>query len=249
MKTWTQEEIALLHELRKQGKGWSEIATILGRTRKAVEHKVYSKPIPKATNRGKTLTEKELAWLIRHYKHTKNEDIMTKLSISHSSLHRIAREQGLTKSRNFIKKTQTEAKEAAYESHKRNGTFPPKGYHVPNRDKGYFKPGHDLKAKIGNKRFAEMQQKRKEAWRKTYDSDRRRTMVWGFEQKTKFRFTKQSQSKINYRYNLRKKGYIEDPDDHNTFYYPDEEMRRPRMESNAAKYGIRFYPLDEEETE
>ena len=248
MKKWTQEEITLLHEMREQCKGWSEIAATLGRSRKAVEHKVYGKPIPQATHRGKTLTEKELAWLTRHYKHTKNEDIMAKIGISHSSLHRIAREQGLTKSKQFITKMQTQAKDAAYESHKRNRTFPPKGYRIPNSDKGCFKKGHNLKAKLGKKRFAEMQQKRQASWRKTYDSDRRRAIVWGFEQRTKFRFLQQPRSKIAYRYNLRKKGYIEDPDDHNTYYFPNEDMRRPRMETYAAKYGIHFYPLDEDET-
>lgn len=30
----------------------------------------------------------------------------------------------------------------AKESHLRNGTYPPKGFIIPNREKYYFKPGH-----------------------------------------------------------------------------------------------------------
>lgn len=73
-----------------------------------------------------------------------------------------------------------------------------------------------------------------------WDKDKRRTLVWGFEQRTKFRFVKQSRSKINCRYNLRRIGYIECPDDHNLYYYPSEEMRRPKIEENATKHGIKF---------
>ncbi len=80
------------------------------------------------------------------------------------------------------------------------------------------------------------------SWRETYDKDRRRTLVWGFEQRTKFRFVKQSKSKISVRYNLRKKGYIECPEDHNLYFYPTEEVRHPKIEENAIRHGIKFKP-------
>ena len=89
-----QDEIDEFRGLRSLGMEWSEIAVRLGRTRKAVEHKIYNKPIRKVATRGRQLTEKELTWVIRHYKHTKNDEIMEKLGISHSSLHRIARKKG-----------------------------------------------------------------------------------------------------------------------------------------------------------
>ena len=38
---WTQDEIDELRRLRSLGMEWSEIAIRLGRTRKAVEHKIY----------------------------------------------------------------------------------------------------------------------------------------------------------------------------------------------------------------
>lgn len=242
-RKWTQDEIDELRRLRSLGMEWSEIAVRLGRTRKAVEHKIYNKPIRKVATRGRQLTEKELAWVIRHYKHTKNDEIMERLGISHSSLHRIAREHGLTKSRQFMKKTQDEAQVAAAESHRRNGTYPPKGFRIPGSENNGFKKGQSNKDRLSPKRYAEMEEKRRVSWRETYDRDKRRTLSWGFEQRTKFRFVKQTKSKLCYRYNLRKKGYIESPEDHNLYFYPSEEMRRPIMESHATKYGIRFKQL------
>lgn len=242
IRKWTDDEVIRLHELRKEDKSLSEIAIILGRSRKAIEHKIYGKPIPQTTNKGKQLSESEMAWLIKHYKHTKNDAIMARLGISHSSLHRIAHELGLTKSRQFMQKTQAEAAQAAFDSHKRNGTFPPKGYRIPNRETNCFKKGQSNRDRLSPKKYRECQEKRRASWRKTYDSDKRRTLAWGFEQRTKFRFVRQSPSKIAYRFGLRKLGYIEDAVDHNLFYYTSENLRRPKKEANAHKYGIRFLP-------
>ena len=247
-RIWTQEEIDELHRLRSLGLEWSEIAVRLGRTRKAVEHKIYNKPIRRVATRGRQLTEKELAWVIRHYKHTKNEEIMERFELSHSSLHRIAREHGLTKSRHFMKKTQDEAQVAAAESHRRNGTYPPKGFRIPGSDKNCFKKGQSNQDRLTPKRYAEMQEKRRASWRATYDRDKRRTLAWGFEQRTKFRFVKQSRSKIAFRHGLRKCGYVEDPNNHNLYYYTSEHMRRPKRERNASKYGIKIIALETYET-
>lgn len=237
-KKWSQEEIAELHRLKELGLPLSEIAVRLGRTPKSLEHKLYGKPIPHADSPGKSLTGKEITWIINHYKHTRNEEIMSKFGISHSTLHRIAREKGLTKTRQFMRKTQDAAQKAAAESHKKNGTYPPKGFRIPNSP--HFKPGESNRDRLSPKKYAECQAKRRASWRRTYDSDKRRTLAWGFEQRTKFRFVKQPKSKISCRYNLRKRGYIESPDDHNLYFYQNEEMRRPIIESNAKKFGIKF---------
>lgn len=76
-KKWSQEEIAELNRLKELGLPLGEIAVRLGRTPKSLEHKLYGKPIPHAGTPGKTLSEKELSWIINHYKHTRNEEIMS----------------------------------------------------------------------------------------------------------------------------------------------------------------------------
>lgn len=243
LKKWSQEEIDELHRLRGLGLSWDDVASRLGRTRKAIEHKIYGKPIRQAVSRGKEISDSELAWLIRHYKHTRNDDIMVRLGISHSSLHRIAREKGLSKSKQFMKKTQDEAQKAAAESHRKNGTYPPKGFIIPNSPR--FPKGQSNRDRLTPKKYAECQEKRRRSWRKTYDSDKRRTLAWGFEQRTKFRFVRQSKRKISCRYNLRKRGYIECPEGHNLYFYLNEEMRRPIIERNAKEFGIRFQQFNQ----
>lgn len=237
-KVWSQDEINELHRLKELGLPLSEIAVRLGRSRKSLEHKLYGRPIRRVVTPGKELTEKDLTWIICHFKHTRNDEIMSKFGISHSTLHRIAREHRLNKTRQFMKKTQDEAQRAAAESHRKNGTYPPKGFQIPNRNS--FPAGQSNRDRLSPKRYAECQKKRRDSWRETYDRDKSRSLVWGFEQRTKFRFVKQSRSKISCRYNLRKRGYIESPDDHNLYFYLNEEMRRPIIERNARKLGIRI---------
>lgn len=241
---WTEEELRILHEMRAQGQPRLAIAHTLGRSLKAVEHKLYDNPIRQVEVRGRQITGKELSWLIRHYKHTTNDEIMRKLRISHSSLHRLAREHGLKKSRQFTQRKQAEATAAAYESHKRNGTFPPKGFHIPKSESNRFQKGQSNRDRLSPKRYREMQEKRKASWRHTYDRDKRRTLAWGFEQRTKFRFVKQSRTKIYYRFKLRKLGYTEDPGDHNLYYYKSEEMRNPYYEQKASEHGVRFQAVN-----
>lgn len=52
------------------------------------------------------LTDRQLAWLDKHFKHTKNDDCAKHLDISPRSVTRIARERGLKKSPQFIRKYQ-----------------------------------------------------------------------------------------------------------------------------------------------
>lgn len=187
------------------------------------------------------LTPEQEAWMIKHYKHTPNEEICKRFGISLSTMQRIKRELGLSKSRQFMQKCQTNASEKAKESHLRNGTYPPKGYRVPGSENNCFKKGESNRDRLSPKKYVQCLEKRLESWRKTYDADKRR-WKWDLPQKTKFRFSHQSVSKTNYRHNMKKKGYIVDVD-HNICYYPSEEMRRPRAERNGAKYGIKFMPF------
>ena len=50
------------------------------------------------------LTPEQERWLVAHFRHTRNEEIGERLGISQSSLHRFARELGLTKTRQFMRK-------------------------------------------------------------------------------------------------------------------------------------------------
>lgn len=194
------------------------------------------------------LNPEQERWLIAHFKHTKNDVIMARLGLSHSTLHRIARELGLTKTRQFMKKTQMAAALKAKEVCIATGRYAAlKGTQPPRCEEFRFKKGESARSRLSPKRRAEMDRKRRESWKQTRAKDKAR-FTFGFDQKTKFRFVKQSKSKVCYRSNMKKKGYIVNLE-HNVFFYPNEEMRRLRAERNGAKYGIKFKPLPENHIE
>lgn len=52
-----------------------------------------------------TLTPEQERWLVAHFRHTTNPEIARRLGISETTMHRFARELGLTKSRQHMRKT------------------------------------------------------------------------------------------------------------------------------------------------
>ncbi len=189
---------------------------------------------------GKTekivLTTKQERWLTNHFKHTKNSECAERLGISPRSVVRLARAMGLTKSRQFMAKCQHETAKAAKISHRRNGTYPPKGFRIPNSEVGQFKPGVSNLERIGAKREAERIRKSAESRRATIKRERSR-IVWGFEQCTKLKLVS-NPKKIQYRYELRQRGY-QIAKGANEAYIVAETRRSPKVEANARKYGIR----------
>lgn len=98
-------------------------------------------------------------------------------------------------------------------------------------------PGHkytatpEVRAKISNAR------------RELYKAERRRTL-FGLPQRTRLRVGRQDRKKANCRYRMRCNGYVELPGEKNVLFYPSEDMRHPRAEANAARYGLKILPLD-----
>ena len=101
------------------------------------------------------LTPEQEAWLVKHFKHTKNADVAQKLGVSLRSVNRLAERRGLKKSKQFITKCQENATAKAHESNLRNGTYPPKGYLIPNSEKGQFKKGERPIDRLGEKKEEE----------------------------------------------------------------------------------------------
>lgn len=70
-----------------------------------------------------SLSEAEEKWLTKHYQHTKNADILAKLGVGESTLHRYARLMGLKKSSQFVKRTQKENAQEGYKVCKAYGVY------------------------------------------------------------------------------------------------------------------------------
>lgn len=201
---------------------------------------------------GRTLTEKETQWIIRHYQHTKNTDIMEKYGIGESSLHRLARKYGLKKSKQFLGKVQAEAVVAAHDVCRQYGVYEEtsrrmkvkmaemsaRGERIP----GSFMPGVTNVQRLGKKRDRERIEKSRQSRNETIRRDRLR-LHWGLPQQTRIHLTfngydENHHKKSVHRHLFRKHNYIVDwgSDD---VYYDSETDRHPKMEANAHKYGLR----------
>jgi len=152
------------------------------------------------------LTEKQQKWIINHFKNTKNDVIMHKLNIKHSTLHRFAREAGLKKTKKFQQQCQLNASKEAVLANKRNN-WPPKGYIIPRSAEFRLKSGITPAKRLGKKRNQERIRKSAEKRRLTVTAEKRR-VLFGLEQKTKLKVVAAAPSKNAYRYTLKKRGYI-----------------------------------------
>ena len=183
------------------------------------------------------LTDEQEAWLQKHFKHTKNEDIAKRLGVSPRSVNRLAEKRGLTKSRQFIRKTQIDAAAAANKSHRINGTYPPKGYHIPNRENGYFKKGERTIDRIGPKREAERIAKCVQSRKETFKLEKARA-IFGLPRQTKLKVVQRPRRQVWVRYYLRKLGYTVERGS-NVAYYNNQTKRSPKLESEPRS-GFSF---------
>lgn len=189
-----------------------------------------------------TLTEKQEAWLKRHFRNTKNADLCERLGISETALHRFARKLGLTKTKRFMKKMQANAAAKARESHLAFNTYPPKGYRIPRSEEFQFKPGVRPVDRLGKRREAKRVQRSVETRRKTFRFERARA-TFGLPQKTKLRVKQQPRQKILDRSYLKQRGYIIDEKEM-VAYWTGETRRAVRLEAKPKRY-YRFEPLPE----
>lgn len=201
---------------------------------------------------GRSLTEKQIAWIVKHYAHTKNDDIMAKYGIGESTLHRLARKHGLKKTRQQMRKTQRYATEAAHKACRRYGVYEEtrkrmkqqaeerkaRGERIP----GSFMPGQSNRDRLGARRFRKCIEKATATMREIRRKERVR-LHFGLPQLTNLRisyngYTKTQRNKSIHRHLFRKYNYIVEYGS-DEIYYDEETDRRPKMEANAHKYGLK----------
>lgn len=207
---------------------------------------------------GRSLTEKQEGWIIRHYKNTKNSDIMEKFGIGEATLHRLARKHDLKKTKQFTKKMQAAATAAAYEDCRDYGVYEEssrrqkilaaerkaRGERIPSS----FMPGQSNKDRLSPKRFKECIAKSRAKRNESIRKDRIR-IHFGLPQKLKMKlhylgYSAVHRKKSIHRHLFRKHGYIVEYGD-DTCYYTSETKRHPKMEKNAKKWGLKVEPWKE----
>lgn len=183
------------------------------------------------------LTDQQEAWLAKHFKHTKNAEIASRLGISERSVNRLAKRRGLTKSKQFIRKTQLEAAAKANESNRINGTYPPKGYKIPRREEFWFKKGESNIDRFGVKKNAERIVNNTQSRKETFRLEKARAL-YGLPRQTKLQVIKRPRRQIDMRYYLRKRGYIIERGSM-TVYYNENTNRSLELESRP-RTGFTF---------
>ena len=187
-------------------------------------------------NNPYNLTDKQLKYIINHYKHTRNEDLCEKFNLSPFKLQQIRRKYELAKSKIFMNKAAKRGSDAAKIVNKANG-YPQRINLVTHREKANKNAQKALKRKRNNKEwFDEWNRKKGESLSNTFKAEKRR-VLFGLEQKTKLKVTKASGSKREFRHALRKKGYIV-PRNSNVAYYNNQTNRSTRLENNAKNHYI-----------
>ena len=181
-----------------------------------------------------TLTEKQEAYLVRHYPNTKNDVLMEKLGLKFSTFHRIVRSLGLKKTKQFMKKMQHECSEAAKASHMKNGTYPPKGYRIPRSEEFQYQPGEKPWSRCGRRRWNNAHRRGSEKRKETFTEERVRRN-WGLQQRTKLRVLRQPKQKILDRHYLKKCGYILDEVNLIAYWTPNTR-RATRLEAGPRRH-------------
>lgn len=190
------------------------------------------------------LSERDRDWIIRHYKHTKNEVLKERFGITDGWLHRFARENGLRKTGRFMKACQRNAADAARESHLRNGTYPPRGYRIPESEKHCYKAGVARNETRRQKRARIS--KATDTMRRIRYAERVR-IKYGLPRLTRLRLDGQSELRYKQRHYLKACGYILGAPGEWVAYYDEGTRRSSRYENrkpgDAHYIHWEFLPL------
>lgn len=234
---WTRAQVERLRALYHLHTN-EEIAEIMGITLSAVERMASKLRLKKRSKKSKVyLTREQIEWFRANFANTTNAEISARLNIKLSTMHRLARAYGLTKSKEFMQDWHKKITAIARATNERNN-WPPKGYIIPRSREFLFKKGVTPLMRLGPEKEAERIRKRTETFRATIASERRR-ILFGFEQKTKLKLNGSFRDKANVRFQLRKLGYIVERGA-NTATITPLTRRSERYEKRCKEVGIRL---------
>ena len=211
------------------------------------------------------LMEKQEKYLKARYKNTTNAELSLRLGISESTLHRFARLFGLTKSKQFERRRQKNASEAALRWRKEMMERDPEGYRrimekctanfkTEKSVSARFRKGHDILARMKKQRprkYREMQERRKARMDELRKRDRLLVRM-GREPETKLHngLVKIGDPQRKRVYQVRgylasRYGYVASKGHIREMYYTEATKRRPEAEEKYERaFKMRFLPFD-----
>lgn len=205
-------------------------------------------------NHKKVLTEEQIKWLIKHFKHTRNEEIQKRLGIGSWKLNSLANELGLKKSaqyqknrldlqaqrmrKAFLEKAKTDHEWWEQQKKMRDENL--------ERYRNKFKRGESNRDRLSPERFKEACEKSRESRNALIKRERARQLL-GLKPLTRMAIgipTKERTAMQHRKYCLRKKyGYI-CPKVGRTIYYDSNTKRSTREAWYERAYKMRFVDIN-----
>ena len=205
------------------------------------------------------LTDEQREWFCRWFPEEENSRLMKASGMTHSTLHRFARELGLTKSPKGIKRIRKRQAAHIKRLCERNGYYDSMRGRQPSeaclkataqmwqdiREGKREHPARIMKRENPRKYRKWMENRSKE--RKETIRKEMRRVLYGMERKTRLKcivMCKYTRRQVSHRHNALKRGYIimedcsEQGGERYNIYYDNETQRSPIFERNLLKDGF-----------
>ena len=186
------------------------------------------------------LTDEQQQWLRDNFANTLNKDCAAHLGISESSVHRWARQLGLTKDPDWFHALVMERVRMMADVNRGPGNHGKKNLHLgePHR----FRKGQTNRERYGEENERRPIQRAAATRRETIRKERMRVR-WGLPQETKLRVISNPQARYA-RYALKSRGYIIPARGSLEAYWDENTTRSIIVENNAAQAGIKVKPVE-----
>lgn len=212
------------------------------------------------------LSPEQEAWLIRWFPKLENQRLAEASGMSHTTLHRFARELGLKKSERGMRGIKHRQALQVKRACTRSGFYASLRGKKPSeatrrataqmwqdiRDGKREHPFHVMKRKNPRK-YQKYMQRKSEERKETIRKEKLR-MVYGLKRKTRLKcvvLCKYTKRQVDHRYNALRRGYIimedcsEQGGERYNIYYDDETKRSALFERNLLKDGFKLVKYEQ----
>lgn len=209
-----------------------------------------------------TLTAEEEAWIIKHFRNTPNAEIMQRIDIGESTLHRIARKHGLKKTAQYMNRARRLNAEVGTRRCRELGVYEENAVRArlmwqsiktrPREEWPGYKPGLKPWEQPGmtRRKYVRAKQKAEEAMRHQRKMESFR-IISGEKQQTKLRL----RTNVTHRASVQKYRMIKEYDyfaiegEVGVICYDEQTRRSIRSEETARRHGLKVEAAEGYETE
>lgn len=213
------------------------------------------------------LTDEQRSWLQKWFPEEENSRLIKASGMSHSTLHRFARELGLKKSEAGMKRIKKRQAAHIKRVCEKNGYYDSIRGRQPSEQcreatarmwqdirEGRREHPFAVMKRENPRKYRQYMKRKSEERRKTIRTERAR-MLYGLPRKTRLRsvvMQKYTRSQVCHRSNAFRRGYILADECHEgsghrfTIYYDDSTPRSPRFEQNCQRDGFTIRQWDGE---